>query len=55
VVTRQQSPQQPNHVVSVRLTADIPTHHKALDALVERTNRSRGVYLRTEITQMLPR
>ncbi|WP_105032386.1 ribbon-helix-helix protein, CopG family [Arthrobacter ruber] len=51
MVTRKQSPQQPNHVVSVRLTADII---KRLDALAERTNRSRGVYLRSAITRMLP-
>lgn len=51
MVTGKQSPQQPNHVVSVRLTADII---KRLDALAERTDRSRGVYLRSAITRMLP-
>lgn len=51
MVSRKQSPQHPNHVVSVRLTADII---KRLDALADRTSRSRGVYLRSAITRMLP-
>lgn len=51
MVTRKQSPQQPNHVVSVRLTAGTI---KRLDALAERTDRSRGVNLRAAITRMPP-
>lgn len=51
MVSRKQSPQHPNHVVSVRLTDDII---KRLDVLADRTSRSRGVYLRSAIIRMLP-
>lgn len=44
-------PNQPREVVSVRLPPEL---HVRLDALVERTQRSRGFYLREALMQMLP-
>lgn len=44
-------PKQPREVVSVRLPPEL---HARLDALVERTQRSRGFYMREALLNMLP-
>ncbi|WP_210241362.1 ribbon-helix-helix domain-containing protein [Mesorhizobium sp. B2-6-6] len=49
--TRKQHPHPSGQVVSVRLP---PEMIERLDALAERTGRSRGVYLRMALTAMLP-
>lgn len=49
--TRKQHPHPSGQVVSVRLS---PEMIGRLDALAERTGRSRGLYLRLAITAMLP-
>lgn len=49
--TQKQCPHPSGRVVSVRLPEDLI---QRLDALAERTQRSRGVYLRLALTAMLP-
>lgn len=50
--TSKQSSHPSGQVVSVRLPPEII---ERLDALAERTGRSRGLYLRLALTAMLPR
>ncbi|CAM3930322.1 ribbon-helix-helix protein, CopG family [Micrococcus flavus] len=49
--TRRQPPHPSGQVVSVRLP---PETIERLDALADRTGRSRGLYLRLALTAMLP-
>lgn len=49
--TKNQRPHPSGQVVSVRLSPDLI---KRLDALSERTDRSRGSYLRLALEMMLP-